>query len=432
MIPNVSKMTITRIVLITLIWRLPCLCQPFPSGWEFLKKPLVFGLIFFRMTFVMLFEVSEETKVKAPVHVVGGKPFVFICGSDDFSVQREGARVFKVAADELVDDFSKEVISGFAQNSSDVETIVSRVISGAQTLSLLGGKKVIWVKDLNFIADSVTGRSESTKENLQRLVEFLAKVNPEHVSIIISASPVDRRTKAFKDLQKVSDYTFIDTPNPADAAKLVGKAEARALNLSISEGNMDILSEKINHNSRLMVEELRKLRTFLGNETNVVNEELIHQLVPQFGDSDFFEFTEAFFSLDIQWALDALKRYFFSQNESRPIIAALQNRNRLLMGLRVLLDSNDISVGYNAINNHTLASLGAKFHFPMDAKEKSSYNLFLQNPWYLSKLVPVAKTITLKRLIDFQEAFLKAFENILEFPNDQLSVLEQMTFECLA
>ena len=55
------------------------------------------------------------------------KPFAIFCGPDDFIANRLGKERFEAAAQEAgADDFSREVISGFANNVDEVETAVNR------------------------------------------------------------------------------------------------------------------------------------------------------------------------------------------------------------------------------------------------------------------------------------------------------------------
>ena len=63
---------------------------------------------------------------------------------------------------------------------------------------------------------------------------------------------------------------------------------------------------------------------------------------------------------------------------------------------------------------------------------KSSYNFFTQNQWYVGKLVGSGKLPPLRRLIDNQQEFVRAFEGIVQRPNEQETVLREMTVRCLA
>ena len=56
--------------------------------------------------------------------------------------------------------------------------------------------------------------------------------------------------------------------------------------------------------------EIKKLCVYVGEEGRI-DEQTINALVPNFGEGDFFEATDAFFSGNLEWTLEALKRHFF-------------------------------------------------------------------------------------------------------------------------
>ena len=128
---------------------------------------------------------------------------------------------------------------------------------------------------------------------------------------------------------------------------------------------IELLIGKVNGNTRLIVEETRKLLTFSGEGAEPISERLVADLVPNFGDADFFEAADAFYSMNLSWTLEALRRHFFTQSESRPLLGSLQSRNRLLIQLRVLLDAGAIRLGGRGISKSDLESAARTYghHF---------------------------------------------------------------------
>ena len=74
------------------------------------------------------------------------------------------------------------------------------------------------------------------------------------------------------------------------------------------------------------------------------------------------------------------------------------------------------------------AAYGERF---TGATEKSSYNLFTQNPWYVGKLAGNAKLPSLRRLIDNQQEFVAAFEESVRRSDEQEAVLRELAVRCL-
>ena len=363
--------------------------------------------------------------------------FTFVCGTDDFWVTRRARGVYEDMSKDVEDQaFSCEVVLGSARNVAEVEKAVARFISATQTLSLFGDKKVIWFKDITFLADSVTGRAEGTLNQVESLKKLLESLDPEAVSVILSASPVDRRRSFPKWCEKNADYHLADPGKPADREAQLRdliKRESETFGIDIPFEQVTILIGKLNGNARLAVEEVRKLATYLGDETDEITEEMLNELVPNFGEGDFFEPVEAFYALNLEWALDSLRRYFFIAKESRPLLTSLQNRNRLMIQLKVLLVSNQIQQGPRGISKASMERAAA-LHAEAYAGEngKSSFNVFSQNPWYLGRLAEPLGRLTLKELVDFQKEFMRGFKETLSRPNEQLEVMRELVVRCLS
>jgi DNA polymerase-3 subunit delta len=363
--------------------------------------------------------------------MASGKNFTFICGQDDFLVGRVGKQRYEALAAEAPDEFGRETINGFAANVSEVESAVNRFRDAVQTVSMFGGKRVVWFKDVNFLADTVTGRADSTLKLVEDLQELLSALNPDETSVLVTASPVDRRRSFPKWCEKNSDFTLVggDGDNAAEALADVARSEAQSLGASFGPGALELMLAKVGANTRLIVEETRKLAAY--SDDAAITEEAVAELTPNVAEGDFFEAAEAFFSGDLKWTLAALHRHFFSGGDARPIISALQNRNRILLQVRALADAGDVRVGPRGLDGLQRAAPAYSSRF-VGATEKSSYNLFSQNAWYVGKLAGSAKLPALRRLIDNQQEFIAAFEEIIRRPSDQEEVLREMAVRCLA
>ncbi|MDR0354075.1 MAG: DNA polymerase III subunit delta [Opitutaceae bacterium] len=367
--------------------------------------------------------------------MASAKPFIFVCGADDFLVNRAGKTRFNELARAVEDEFSREVLSGFANNVAEVEAAVGRFRESVQTVSMFGGRRLVWLKDVNFLADTQTGRAESTLKVVEDLQELLAKVNPGEVLVLITAAPIDRRRAFYKWCEKTADFVFTggaDTDKNSDALAGVVMAEARALGVTFSDGALRLLLARAGPNPRLLIEETHKLATSLDEGATVIEEPLVDELTPNVAEGDFFEAAEAFFSGDLKWTLAALHRHFFGGGDARPVIASLQNRNRLLLQVRALVDSGDLRPGSRGFSKADLDRAVETYgrHFT-GATEKNSYNLFTQNLFYLGKLATAKKLPTMRRLIDNQMELVNAFEEIIRRPSEQEDVLREMTVRCL-
>jgi DNA polymerase-3 subunit delta len=357
--------------------------------------------------------------------------FSFICGQDDFLVGRMGKKRFDEICGDTTDEFSREIVNGFAANVDEVESAVNRFRESVQTIPMFGGRRVVWLRDVNFLADTVTGKAETTLRCVEDLQQVLQSVNPAETAVLITAAPVDRRRSFPKWCEKNSDFALADGGEDGEGLAAVVQAEARSAGIQFGPGALELLLAKVGANTRLLVEEVHKLAAH-AEDGAVIDEASVAELTPNAAQGEFFETADAFFSGDLQWALAALRRHFFAGGDARPVLAALQNRNRILTQLRALTDAGDARVGPRGVDGLQKAAElhGAKYGEA--AAEKSSYNVFTQNPWYLGKLAGAAPLPSLRRLIDNQRAFIDAFEEIIRRPDAQEEVLRDMAVRCLA
>ena len=367
------------------------------------------------------------------------KPFVFVCGPDDFLVNRAGQERFEaLAAAAQVDEFGREVVSGFCANIDEVAAAVNRFRDAVQTVPMFGGLRVVWFKDVNFLADTVTGRADGTLEQVAALQELLEKVNPDEVAVVITASPVDRRRSFPKWCEARADFQLAggDGEAAGDALLAVALAAARELGATFADGAVEVLLEKTGPNSRLITEEVQKLAAYAAEDDGpaTITEDHVVQLVAKVAEGDFFAAANRFFAGDLRGTLAELQRHFFAGGDARPILAALQNRNRILLQARVLLDAGELrapSERYGFDKAAWAAAQGRHADQFGGDTEKSSFNLFTQNQWYAGKLVSGAKLPPVRRLIDYQQEFIRAFEGIIARPNEQEAVLRDMAVRCL-
>lgn len=365
---------------------------------------------------------------------MAGTTFTFICGDDDYLVGERARALFEETSASLDDDMAKEVIDGRAGNVAEVEEAVQRLKDAVETLSLFGGRKVVWLRNVTFLADTQTGRAQGTLDELERLKTLLGRVDPEAVTVIVSAQPVDKRRSFYKWCQKNARFENLSAgQGKEDVLFGLIDGECEKAGARITRDARLLLVEKTGANTRMVVEETRKLGTFVADSGEEITEEVVTDLVPNFGGADFFEATEAFFSLRLEWTLDAIRRHFFSEENARPLLGSLQARNRLLIQLRALIQADALPSRGGRVTKAQLDAAAGTYgaHFPGSA-EKSNVNVFTQNPWYLGRLAETAQKVPLKKLVDFQLAFTHAFEAIIQRPNEHEEVCRELAIRCLA
>ena len=358
--------------------------------------------------------------------------FFAVVGDDDYVVRQRAKEIFDKHIEQFPDDLSREQIDARADKVGDVEEILNEVKTAGQTLSLFGGGKLIWINEANFINQTRVGAAQGSKDALESIKKFLQDLG--ETVVILSACPVHRAHSFIKWLQKNAAYEDVAKQEKGDVAfRRIVQETAQSCGVSFANGALEFFAGKIGAHPRLGVEETKKLAAFLGEDGSQITEQLIIELVPDFGEGDFFEAAEAFFSGNLKWTLDAIDRHFFHAKDARPLISNLQNRNRLLIQLRVLVDGGELDPNAR-LGKDQIDRIAQKHtqHFS-DSGDKTSLNLFSQNPWFVGRLLPITKRFSTRRLIDLQAGLIDAFEKLLSQPKeDQENILKDLAIRTLS
>jgi DNA polymerase III subunit delta len=334
-----------------------------------------------------------------------------IAGKDEFLVDQDGRACFEKAKQAAGADAEAEVISGQIIRVDDARTLETQFVDSVKTLSMFGSKRVIWLRNLNLVADSVQAKSEDVKLSLANMLKAAVEADPA-VSVVISATPYDGRRKDLANLKSAAtDFILHASPSKSPFDKGDAQADAqvamvverfKALGVKADRGVPEVLVGRVGQSTRLVLGECEKLATYVGPGGTVKQSDVL-LLVPTFGEGDFFEPIEALAERDLKWGLESLDRYFFNEDSSRPLLSALQNRLRLLIQIRCLADSGDFRLSDAGLAKGQFEAASGRHGPTFGSAAKSSANLFSQNAWYVSnKVAPAAALYTLAELVDLQ------------------------------
>lgn len=353
----------------------------------------------------------------------------FISGTDDYLVQHKAAHQWEQIAKQFDDPEALERVDGQAGNVDEVSKAVTQFVSSVQTISMFSPRKAVWFRSVNFLADSVTGRAAGTAEAVDRMMHCLQHFDHESVSVLVSASPIDRRKKPYKWLNEHGKGVFIDASKDSGALVKLVEEEVAALGAGFRGNAARVLIDIVAGDTRLALEESRKMAAYASSEKGIITSDMVTALVPPVADSDFFEAAEAFFELNLDKTLEAIRRHFFAGHDARPLITTLQNRNRLMIQLKALMAGGKIR---GRVSDAALASASSHYPWFGSSSAKTPYNVFSQNPWYLSRLAGPLDRLSLRNLLDFQEAFRDAFMQIISRPHEQEAVMRAAAIHCLS
>src|ERR1700749_4111843 len=149
-----------------------------------------------------------------------------VVGSDESEIKRVARDLAARMAPAEGGDFATDIVDGVADNADQAVTRIHQTIEALLTFPFFGGEKLVWLKNVNFLADSGTGRAAGVIEALEKLTETVSGGLPESTRFLLSAIDVDKRRSFYKGLAKMGKVEVFDK---VDASKSGWEEEAAAL-----------------------------------------------------------------------------------------------------------------------------------------------------------------------------------------------------------
>src|SRR6202050_2300403 len=89
-----------------------------------------------------------------------------ILGSDEGETKRRATELARELTPEQGGDFGVDTIDGMADNVEQAVLRIRQTKEAIQTLPFFGREKLVWLKNVNFLEATVTGRSACVRGRL--------------------------------------------------------------------------------------------------------------------------------------------------------------------------------------------------------------------------------------------------------------------------
>ncbi|HXM02091.1 MAG TPA: hypothetical protein VN939_05780, partial [Chthoniobacterales bacterium] len=219
--------------------------------------------------------------------------FFAVVGSDEGAVKKRAHELGKELAPKDAGDFGVDLLDGAVENADQAVSRIHETIQAIQTLPFFGGDKLVWLKDANFLGDSVVGRSAQVQTALEQLKELLSDGLPSDVIVLLSAIDVDKRRSFYKAISKLGrfeQFDRIDTSKSGWEEAVEGLAQhiAGQRGLKFRPEALEAFARLAGADSRQIENELEKIDLFLSSdapansparETREISLEVVRRLV---------------------------------------------------------------------------------------------------------------------------------------------------------
>ena len=269
-----------------------------------------------------------------------------VVGSDEGEVKRVAAELAEKLVPQDAGDFGLEVIDGAADNAEHADARVRSTIEALQTLPFFGAK-VVWLKNANFLGDDPKARSAAVQSALEEFSTLIDNGFGPGVTLLISATEVDKRRSFYKTLVKRAELQVFDRLDSARAGWEEGATEivrqrAKKRKLQFDDEALDLFVLLTGGDTRQIENELEKIDTFLGKDRSV-RVELVREVVPVSRSGVIFELSNALSARDLERGLMLVRR-LLEQGESAVgiLLAAVMPTIRNLLLAKDLMEQHGI------------------------------------------------------------------------------------------
>ena len=356
-----------------------------------------------------------------------------VLGSDEGKVKEVALKLVQKYSTPGNDDFGNDVIDGTAENAEHAGNICNTVMQALQTLPFFGGGKVVWLKNANFLGDSVTGKAQASVTGFENILDVLEQNLPADVHFVLSASSIDKRRNAFKRLSKLANMQVFDKPDTSRAgweAAVLAMASQRSRDLGITfeSGALELLVQMAGDDTRQMENELEKIDIYLG-ERRRAGIKTVRSLVSMSRAGVVWEVGNAIGARNLQRALELVGLLLFQgQSAIGILLGAIVPKVRNLLMAKDLLSRHRLNTGNYSAFTSSLEALpsSATSHLPRK-KDGTGLNVY---PLFLS--LGEAARFTLDELHAAFRACLEANAKLVTTQLDDKVVIERLLVGMLA
>ena len=280
-----------------------------------------------------------------------------VVGSDESEVKRIARQLATEMAPEGSGDLGCDIIDGVAENAEQASLRVHQTVEALLTLPFFGGDKLVWLKNANFLGETITSKAASVLEALEKLTAILEPGLPPGVRFLLSATDIDKRRSFYKTLGKIAKvevYDKLDSSKSGweeEAAMLVReKAEARGLKLNGDA--LELFVMLTGGDSRQIENEIEKLDLYLAGQQRPLTTTDVRTMVAASRAGVVFELGNALAARDLKQCLSLIDQLLF-QGET-PIGILL---------VAVIPTGRNLLLAKDLMERYRMSKPAAPFHF---------------------------------------------------------------------
>jgi DNA polymerase-3 subunit delta len=283
--------------------------------------------------------------------------FFAVVGSDEGAVKKRARELAAELAPKDAGDFGVDLLDGAVENTDQSVTRIHETVQAIQTFPFFGSEKLVWLKDVNFLGDSTVGRSTQVQTALEQLKEILSDGLPSDVTVLLSATEVDKRRSFYKAISKLGRFEQLDRIDTSksgweEAVEGMAQHMAGEKGLRFQPEAVEAFARLAGADSRQIENEIEKIDLYLSGdvadslkprESRKITLEVVRRLVAKTATGVIWELGNAIARRNLSEALDLLQQLLFQGETAMGILfAAIIPTMRNLLAAKELCVTNGL------------------------------------------------------------------------------------------
>jgi DNA polymerase-3 subunit delta len=276
-----------------------------------------------------------------------GVPVYLLFGGDEYCVTSKAREIVQSLVPPEDQALGLEIIEGRADTVAEAEDVLDRACQALRTVGFLRNLKLVWLRDVNFLVDNVIGRSKAVKTRLNALTAIIKSGLLPGQVLVLSSPRVDKRYSLFKSCREAGEIHQFEIP---EKSYLADKQAAERLReclrkagLEMSEDARQAFLERVGADTRVIVGEVDKLATFLGDR-HAASRADVEAVTCSARGVLAWDLADAFGRRELPRAMRILRQLIFQRESPIGLIVTLESRIRELMVHREAIDRGWLKV----------------------------------------------------------------------------------------
>ena len=282
-----------------------------------------------------------------------------IIGDDDYLVESAARKI-------IGDGVGLEVIDSLNSTNAEAQLAdIREADSSFSTPPFLDPKKVTWWKNVHFLPGGSKAAAEAVKEALEKFAKKLASSDlPENQHFIISSSHLLKTSIFAKTLARSAELLSFDAGKPWEASR---NAVVRAIDLAserglaFAPGAAELFVSRVGTDSRSLVGEIEKMRSFLGPQKKSITSADIGEITSQgVGvEPEVWAITDSLGERNLEKALSATRRFEAENGFAILVTTVVEKFFRQLIEIKSAADAGNLDSVTQGMNGFLVRKYSA-------------------------------------------------------------------------